>query len=106
VNLVIQWLLGGVSDESTANQPETLMEVLAVKRNATVGLGVGAGVAVLAYVVRVFEVFGPAATGRSYPIVGPEGWFLLLAVVFASATALLVTILLTAVRIARVAGDQ
>ena len=82
-----------------------MMEALAVKRNATAGLAVGVGVAVVAYVFRVFELFGPAATTREYPVVGPEGWFLLLAVVFAVSTALLVMLVLTAVQAATLTRD-
>jgi len=75
-----------------------MIEALDVKRNAIVGLLVGVGVAALAYVVRVFELLGPVATGREYPILGEEGWFLMLAVVFAVSTALLVVLVLTGVR--------
>ena len=78
-----------------------MVEALDIKRNATVGLLVGGGVAVLAYVVRVFELLGPVATGREYPILGEAGWFLMLAVVFAVSTALLVALVLTAVRMAQ-----
>ncbi len=73
-----------------------MVEALSVKRNATVGVFVGLAVATLAYVVRVFELLGPVADGRSYPVFGPELWFILLAFVFAAATALGVTLLLTA----------
>jgi len=87
-----------VSDEQSASGPENMIEALDVKRNAIVGLLVGVGVAALAYVVRVFELLGPVATGREYPILGEEGWFLMLAVVFAVSTALLVVLVLTGVR--------
>lgn len=87
-----------MSDEQSASGPENMIEALDVKRNAIVGLLVGVGVAALAYVVRVFELLGPVATGREYPILGEEGWFLMLAVVFAVSTALLVVLVLTGVR--------
>ena len=92
--------------DASDSRPETMIEALRVKRNVTVGLGVGVGVAVLAYVVRVFELLGPVVTGREYPVVGPEGWFLMLAVVFATATTLLVTLVLTGVRVAQLAADS
>jgi len=87
-----------VSDDHSASGPENMIEALDVKRNAIVGLLVGVGVAALAYIVRIFELLGPVATGREYPILGEEGWFLMLAVVFAVSTALLVVLVLTAVR--------
>jgi len=98
------WLRAGVSDASS-DGPSTMAAALKVKRNVGVGLAVGIGVAVVAYVVRVFELFGPVATTREYPVIGPEGWFLMLAVVFASATALLVILVLTGIRVARLAAD-
>ena len=75
-----------------------MLSALAVRRNVTLGLAVGVGVALAAYAIRVFELLGPVAGARTYPIVGPETWFLLLAVVFAVSTALGVTLLLTAVQ--------
>jgi hypothetical protein len=95
-----------VSDESPADQPETLVEALAVKRNVTVGVAVGVGVAAVAYAVRVFELFGPVVTTREYPVLGPEGWFFMLAVVFAVSTTLLVTLVLTGVRAAQLATEN
>ncbi|MGM0604111.1 MAG: DUF7536 family protein [Halobacteriota archaeon] len=74
-----------------------LFEELSVLRNARIGLVVGVGIAALLYVVRVFELLGPVAGTRRYPIFGAEGWFLVLAFVFAASAALLVTIVLTAV---------
>jgi len=94
-----------VSDDHSESQPSTIAEALAVQRNAKIGLLVGVGVAVMAYVVRVFELLGPARTGREYPVVGPEGWFLLLAVVFAVATTLLVVLVLTAVEAIKLARN-
>ncbi len=75
-----------------------MIESLGVRRNATIGLAVGVGVAVLAYVVRIFELLGPVSEAREYPLFGPEAWFVLLAFVFAVATALGVVIFLTAIR--------
>jgi hypothetical protein len=86
-------------DDSDGSQTAALIDALGVKRNAIIGLAVGVAVAVAGYVIRVFELLGPVGGARSYPIVGPEAWFLLLAVVFASATALAVTLVLTAVRL-------
>ena len=82
-----------------------LLTALAVKRNTGIGLGVGVGVAAIAYLVRIFELLGPVGFERTYPIVGPEAWFLLLAVVFASATALGVVVVLTAIRAVRLSKD-
>lgn len=87
-----------MSDDHSESQPSTIAEALAVGRNAKIGLLVGVGVAVMAYVIRVFELLGPAKTGREYPVVGPEGWFLILAIVLAVATALLVAVVLTGIR--------
>jgi hypothetical protein len=55
--------------------------------------------------VRIFELLGPVGFERTYPIVGPEAWFLLLAIVFASATALGVVVVLTAIRAVRLSKD-
>ncbi|KAB1197299.1 MULTISPECIES: hypothetical protein [Haloferax] len=74
-----------------------LIEALDVPRNAAIGAVVGFGLAVGAYLFRVLELFGPFAGTREYPILGPEGWFLILAFVLASATALLVATVLTVV---------
>jgi hypothetical protein len=87
-----------VSDETPARPPSAgLIDALEVRRNATLGVVAGVALAVLVYLVRVFELIGPVAGTQRYPVVGPEGWFLLLGFVLASATALLVTALLTAV---------
>jgi hypothetical protein len=95
-----------VSDDSSNGPPTAaLIDALGVKRNAAVGLAVGVAVAVAAYAVRVFELLGPVGGGRSYPIVGPEAWFLLLAVVFAAATSLAVMLVLTAVRLYGLSTD-
>jgi hypothetical protein len=55
----------------------------------------GVALAAAVYLFRVLELLGPFAGTRQYPVVGPEGWFLLLAFVLASATALFVTAALT-----------
>ena len=74
-----------------------LVQALDVPRNAAVGAVVGLGFAIGAYLFRVLELFGPFAGTREYPILGPEGWFLILAFTLASATALLVATVLTLV---------
>jgi hypothetical protein len=98
-----------VSDETPSRPPAVgLVRALRVRRNATVGVVAGAALAVLVYLVRVFELLGPVAGTQTYPLVGPAGWFLLLGFVLASATALLVTTILTAAtayRLARGMGD-
>ncbi|MFB6157319.1 MAG: hypothetical protein ABEJ34_05705 [Haloferacaceae archaeon] len=70
---------------------------LNVRRNAAIGVAVGVGLAALTYLVRVLELLGPVGGTRSFPVLGVGGWFLLLAAVLASATAALVTTLLTLV---------
>jgi hypothetical protein len=80
------------------------VQALNVPRNAKLGLAAGVGLALVVYLFRVLELLGPFAGTRQYPVLGPEGWFLLLAAVLASATALLVTAALTlasAYRLAR-----
>jgi hypothetical protein len=87
-----------VSDETPARPPSAgLIDALEVRRNALVGAVAGVALAVLVYLVRVFELIGPVAGTQQYPVVGPEGWFLILGFVLASATALLVTTVLTLV---------
>ena len=73
-----------------------LLDALQVRRNAAVGVVVGVVIAILGYLVRVFELAGPASGTQSFPVVGPEGWFLILGFVLASATALFVTAALPA----------
>lgn len=75
-----------------------MLEALAIRRNTAIGLAVGATMAIAAYSIRVFELLGPFGGPREYPVLGPEGWFLLLAIVLAAATALGMTIVLTAAR--------
>ncbi|KAB1186736.1 MULTISPECIES: hypothetical protein [Haloferax] len=74
-----------------------LVQALDVPRNAAIGAVVGLGLAVVAYLFRVLELFGPFAGTREYPVLGAEGWFLILAFVLASSTALLVATVLTLV---------
>ncbi len=83
-----------------------LVAALDVRRNAVAGLASGVGLAVVVYLVRVFELLGPTGGGRSYPVVGPAGWFAVLGFVLAVATALLVTTLLTALRAYRLATAE
>lgn len=81
------------------------MRALRVPRNAKVGAVVGLLLAVAAYVVRVAELLGPFRGTQRYPVIGVEGWFLVLAFVLATSTALLVAALLTTVRAVRLARD-
>nr|WP_284033276.1 hypothetical protein [Halobaculum sp. DT31] len=78
-----------------------LLETLSVKRNAVVGVGVGVALATTVYLVRALELLGPVGGTRSYPVLGADGFFLLLAVVLASATALFVASVLTVVAAVR-----
>lgn len=82
-----------------------LVRALNVPRNAAVGAVVGLLLAVGAYAFRVLEVVGPFDGTRQYPLLGPEGWFLGLALVLASATALLVTGALTVASAYRLAKE-
>ncbi|RRJ33149.1 hypothetical protein EIK79_03525 [Halocatena pleomorpha] len=82
-------------DESeTADRSGTaaFLDALRVARNGKIGIGVGVAFAALMYVVRVFELRGPAPDGVGGPFL-----FLALAFVLAFGTALLVTIVLTVV---------
>jgi len=91
-----------VSDEVPDRPPQSgLFDALRVPRNATIGVGVGVALAVAAYVARVLELFGPFGGTREFPILGPEGWFLLLAFVLATSTALLVAAALTLFELVR-----
>lgn len=85
-----------MTDEVPSRPPSGgLVQALNVPRNAKLGVLTGVGLAVAVYLFRVLELLGPFAGTRQYPLVGPEGWFLLLAFVLASATALFVTAVLT-----------
>jgi hypothetical protein len=88
------------ADSETAGQPTrpplvALLESLDIGQNATRGAIGGIVIAAGAYLFRFLEVWGPLADGRQYPVVGPEGWFLLLAFVLAATSALLITVGLT-----------
>nr|WP_264475086.1 hypothetical protein [Salinirubrum litoreum] len=74
-----------------------MIQALSVPRNAKIGLATGLLLAVGAYLVRVLELLGPFGGTRQYPGLGAEGYFLMLAFVLATATALLVTAVLTVV---------
>ncbi|WP_101295744.1 DUF7536 family protein [Halegenticoccus soli] len=82
-----------------------LLRALAVRRNARIGAATGLALAVAAYVFRVLELFGPFAGTREYPFFGPEVWFLLLAFVLATTSAMLVTALLTVASAYRLARE-
>ncbi len=85
-----------MTDEVPGRPPSGgLVQALNVPRNAKLGVLSGIALAVAVYLFRVLELFGPFAGTRQYPILGAEGWFLVLAFVLASSTALLVTALLT-----------
>jgi len=95
-----------VSDETPARPPSAgLLDALEVRRNALVGVVAGVALAVAVYLVRVFELIGPVGGTQRYPGIGPEGWFLLLGFVLASATALLVAAALTLVTAYRVTRE-
>lgn len=92
--------------EDPPERPPTaaLLDALNVRRNAAIGVAVGLALAVAAYLVRVLELLGPFQGTRAFPLFGVGGWYLMLAFVLATATAMLVTALLTvgsAVRLAR-----
>lgn len=72
-----------------------LLESLNIGQNAKRGAVGGLSLAVIAYLFRFLELWGPLADGRQYPVVGPEGWFLLLAFVLAATSAMLITVVLT-----------
>ena len=95
-----------MTDETPSRPPSGgLVRALNVPRNATLGVVAGVGLAVAVYLFRVLELLGPFAGTRQYPFLGAEGWFLLLAFVLASATALLVTALLTVVSAYRLSRE-
>lgn len=95
---------GSVPSESRPDRPPIagLLETLSVKRNAAVGAVVGVALAVAVYAVRALELLGPAGGTREYPVLGPDGYFLLLAFVLASATTLFVVSVLTVASAIRV----
>lgn len=95
---------GNDSAETRPDRPPIagLVEMLSVERNAFVGLTVGGLLAVGVYLVRALELLGPVGGTREFPVLGADGYFLLLAVVLASATALFVATLLTVAAAVRV----
>ncbi|MFB6252604.1 MAG: hypothetical protein ABEI27_13135 [Halobellus sp.] len=91
-----------MSDEVPNRPPQSgLVQALRVPRNAAIGVVVGIALAAVAYLARVLELLGPFAGTREYPVLGPEGWFLILAFVLATSTALLVASILTVVEAVR-----
>jgi hypothetical protein len=99
-----------VSDEVPDRPPGAgLVQALHVPRNLAVGAVVGLLLALSMYLVRVLELFGPFQGTRSFPVLGVGGWYLLLAFVLASSTAVLVATVLTlgsAYRLARATGEE
>lgn len=81
---------GSVSSDRSGTA--AFFDALRVARNAKIGVAVGVAFGALMYVVRVFELRGPAPDGVGGPIL-----FLALAFVLAFGTAVLVTIVLTVV---------
>ncbi|WP_435127362.1 DUF7536 family protein [Halobaculum sp. D14] len=89
----------GADPAATDERPERppadgLADALSLRRNVAVGVATGVLLAAATYLVRVFELLGPFVGTRDYPVLGAEGYFLLLAFVLAATTALLVTTLL------------
>nr|WP_119822034.1 hypothetical protein [Halalkaliarchaeum desulfuricum] len=78
-----------------------MLSALSVPKHAKRGALAGLLLAIAAYLVRVLELLGPPPGAREYPILGPEGWFLVLAFVLAVTSAMLITILLVALEAAR-----
>lgn len=77
--------------------------MLDVRRNAAIGLGSGAVIAMVAYAFRVGELVGPSPDARGSPAL-----FLLLAFVLAVTVGLVVSAALTvrrAIQLAREAGE-
>lgn len=96
-----------MSDEAPDRPPAAaLVRALHVPRNAAVGAAAGVALAATVYLVRVLELLGPVRGTRRFPLLGPEGWFLLLAVVLAVTTALLVATALTLVSAYRLARRE
>lgn len=94
------------TDDQRPDRPGVagLVAALNVRRNVARGAVVGLAVAAVAYLVRVLELFGPPAGTREFPVLGPAGWFLLLAFVLFASTTLLAATAFTvgsAVRLAR-----
>ena len=95
-----------MSEEVPDRPPQSgLVRALSVPRNATIGVAAGVALVVAAYLACVFEIFGPFAGTREYPVLGPEGWFLVRAFVLATSTALLLASVLTVLEAVRLARD-
>ena len=97
----------------SADRPErppalAFAEAVGVRRNVAVGVVVGVALALLAYLFRVLELAGPFGGTRQFPLLGETGWFLVLAFVLASSTALLVATALSLVSLVRLvrAGED
>lgn len=78
-------------------------QALGVKRNVTIGVAAGLTLALVAYLFRVLELAGPFGGTREFPVLGETGWFLMLAFVLASSTALLVATFLSVLSLVRLA---
>lgn len=92
-------------------QPErpptaTFLAALNVRRNAAIGLAVGLVFALIVYLVRVLELLGPFQGTREFPLLGVGGWYLMLAFVLATTTAILVATVLTVVSAVRLARSE
>ncbi|WP_129114418.1 DUF7536 family protein [Halegenticoccus tardaugens] len=95
-----------MSDDVPERPPARgLLDALSVRRNAKIGAAVGLLVAVSAYLFRVFEVIGPFPGTQEFFFFGPGVWFLLLAFVLATTSAMLVAAALTVVSIYRLARE-
>ncbi|WP_224447939.1 DUF7536 family protein [Haloprofundus salilacus] len=86
-----------MSDVPERPQSGGLLQALSVPQHAKVGVASGVALALCAYLFRVLELLGPFGGTQRFPVVGPEGWFMLLAFVLATTTAMLVTAALTVV---------
>ncbi|WP_425499730.1 DUF7536 family protein [Halorarum halobium] len=100
--------MGDPTDDRAPDRPPraAMLEALSVRRNVLAGLAAGVALALLVYLVRTFELLGPNLETRQYPLLGPEGYFLLLGFVLASATAILVATALTVVSVVRLAREE
>ena len=83
-------------DATDGSPLAALVRALNVPRNVAVGLAAGVLLAAGAYAYRVFELAGPAVESRAFPVLGPGGYFLMLAFVLAVTVGMLVAALLTA----------
>lgn len=90
-----------MTDDARETAVGSMAAALSVRRNAAIGVAVGLLLGTLAYLFRVLELAGPFGGTRQFPVLGETGWFLVLAFVLASSTALLVTTLLTLLTLVR-----